>query len=99
MTNDALASDDGRIGVESDSLVSYAKAAPAKLVGAACLLYVRVRSASLEFLGYSFGFDRDLKGRGGRYLNMQPSKTSLTRVKERLREWPVLTTAFNRFLT
>ncbi len=43
-------------------------------------------SASLEFLGYSFRFDRDLKGRGGRYLNMQPSQKSLTRVKAKLRE-------------
>lgn len=42
--------------------------------------------ASLEFLGYSFRFDRSLQGRDGRYLNMQPSKKSLTRVKAKLRE-------------
>jgi len=34
-------------------------------------------SVSLEFLGYSFRFDRGLKGRGGRYLNMRPSQKSL----------------------
>jgi len=38
----------------------------------------------LDFLGYSFRFDRDLKGRDGRYLNLQPSKKSLTRVKAKL---------------
>lgn len=43
-------------------------------------------SVSLEFLGYSFRFDRGLKGRGGRYLNMQPSKKSLARVQAKLRE-------------
>jgi RNA-directed DNA polymerase len=42
--------------------------------------------ASLDFLGYSFRFDRDLKGREGRYLNMQPSRKSLTRIKAKLRE-------------
>jgi len=42
--------------------------------------------ASLEFLGYSFRFDRSLKGGEGRYLNMQPSKKSLTRIKAKLRE-------------
>ena len=29
-------------------------------------------SASLDFLGYTFRFDRDLFGRGGRYLNVLP---------------------------
>jgi RNA-directed DNA polymerase len=42
--------------------------------------------ASLEFRGYSFRFDRSLKGRAGRYLNMQPSQKSLTRGKAKLRE-------------
>ena len=42
----------------------------------------------LDFLGYSFRYDRDLHGRGGRYLNLFPSKKSVTRergvVKERV---------------
>jgi RNA-directed DNA polymerase len=42
--------------------------------------------ASLEFLGSSFRFDRDLKGREGRYLNMQPSPKSVARVQAKLRE-------------
>lgn len=43
-------------------------------------------SATLDFLGYTFRFDRDLFGRGGRYLNVLPSKRSLTRFRDRIRE-------------
>lgn len=43
-------------------------------------------SASIDFLGYMFRFDRDLFGRGGRYLNVRPSKRSLARFRDRLRE-------------
>jgi RNA-directed DNA polymerase len=43
-------------------------------------------SASVEFLGYAFRFDRDLFGRGGRYLNVFPSKRSLARFRDRVRE-------------
>lgn len=43
-------------------------------------------SASLDFLGYTFRFDRDLFDRGGRYLNVLPSKRSLARFRERVRE-------------
>jgi RNA-directed DNA polymerase len=42
--------------------------------------------ARLDFLGYSFRYDRDLKGRPKRYLNMFPSKKSLKREREALRE-------------
>jgi len=40
----------------------------------------------LDFLGFSFRFDRDLKGRPKRYLNVFPSKKAITRERERLRE-------------
>jgi RNA-directed DNA polymerase len=43
-------------------------------------------SASVDFLGYTFRFDRDLFGRGGRYLNVFPSKRSLARFRDRVRE-------------
>jgi len=43
-------------------------------------------SVSLDFLGYTFRFDRDLFGRGGRYLNVLPSKRSLARFRDRVRE-------------
>ena len=40
---------------------------------------------SLDFLGYTFRFDRDLKGRGFRYLNMFPSKKSQAKMRLQLR--------------
>jgi RNA-directed DNA polymerase len=47
---------------------------------------LKAPSASLDFLGYTFRFDRDLFGRGGRYLNVLPSKRSLARFRDRVRE-------------
>ena len=40
----------------------------------------------LDFLGYSFRYDHDRKGRAWRYLNMFPSKKSVLREQSRLRE-------------
>ena len=42
--------------------------------------------ASLDFLGYTFRYDRDLKGRDHRYLNLCPSEKSLQRERDKLRE-------------
>lgn len=42
--------------------------------------------ARLDFLGFSFRYDRDLKGRPHRYLNLFPSKKALAREREKLRE-------------
>ncbi|NLT71251.1 MAG: group II intron reverse transcriptase/maturase [Verrucomicrobiaceae bacterium] len=41
--------------------------------------------ASLDFLGYTFRYERNLYG-PGRYLNLAPSKKSVTRERQRLRE-------------
>lgn len=41
---------------------------------------------SLDFLGFTFRFDQDLRGRTHRYLNIEPSKKTLQRERERLRE-------------
>jgi RNA-directed DNA polymerase len=41
--------------------------------------------ASLDFLGYTFGYDRDLHGRPHRYLNWGPSRKSLEKEREKLR--------------
>lgn len=41
---------------------------------------------SLDFLGFTFRYDRDLRGRDKRYLNVQPSRKSLARARQRLRE-------------
>ena len=42
--------------------------------------------ARVDFLGYSFRYDLDRKGRGHRYLNVFPSKKALVREHERLRQ-------------
>jgi RNA-directed DNA polymerase len=41
---------------------------------------------SLDFLGYTFRYDRDLNGRNKTYLNLCPSKKSLQRERNKLRE-------------
>lgn len=40
---------------------------------------------TLHFLGYSFRYDKDLKGRGHRYLNIFPAKKAVAREKGKLR--------------
>ncbi len=42
--------------------------------------------ASLDFLGFTFRYDRDLYGTDRRYLNMFPSKKSVARARDKLRE-------------
>jgi RNA-directed DNA polymerase len=42
--------------------------------------------ASVDFLGFTFRFDRDLRGRDHRYLNVFPSKKSLSRLRDQIRE-------------
>lgn len=42
--------------------------------------------ASLDFLGYTFRHDRDLHGRAKRYWNMVPSRKSLAKEREQLRQ-------------
>jgi RNA-directed DNA polymerase len=42
--------------------------------------------ASVDFLGYTFRYDRDLYGHSRRYLNMIPSKKSLKRERAKLKE-------------
>jgi len=50
------------------------------------VLNLRRAGESLDFLGYTFRYDPDLKGRGFRYLNMFPSKKALARERAHLRE-------------
>jgi len=40
---------------------------------------------SLDFLGFTLRYDRDRFGRGGRYLNVLPSKRAQMRAREKLR--------------
>jgi RNA-directed DNA polymerase len=66
------------------------------------------KGASLDFLGFTFRYDRDLKGRDKRYLNVVPSKKSMIRERETIRKMtgkemcfkpiPVLIAEVNRHL-
>jgi RNA-directed DNA polymerase len=49
---------------------------------------VRVRhpGTSLTFLGFTLRYDRDLFGRGTRYLNVCPSDKALARARDKIRE-------------
>jgi RNA-directed DNA polymerase len=40
----------------------------------------------LDFLGFTFRYHRDLKGRDKKYLNIEPSKKSLKRERDKLRK-------------
>jgi len=42
--------------------------------------------ARLDFLGYSFRFDRDQFGRGWRYLNVFPAEKSLKRERQKIKQ-------------
>lgn len=64
--------------------------------------------AHLDFLGYTFGYERDLLGRGHRYLNVTVSKKAMKRARQRLHEMtgrsqacvpvPQLVDSLNRYL-
>jgi RNA-directed DNA polymerase len=49
------------------------------------VLNLREPGMSLDFLGYTFRYDRDRYGRERRYLNLFPSKKAVGRARERLR--------------
>ena len=70
---------------------------------------LRQEGTALEFLGYTFRYDRDLRGRGHRYLNVMPSKKALARERDQLRQMtgpsmcfkpiPAMIEEMNRHLT
>lgn len=47
---------------------------------------LREEGVTLNFLGYTFRFDRDLQGRGNKYLNFFPAKKSLEKMKEKIKK-------------
>ena len=47
---------------------------------------LREKGTSLDFLGFTFRYDRDLHGGQHRYLNLQPSKKSVARQRQALRQ-------------
>lgn len=46
---------------------------------------VSAPGARLDFLGFTFRYDRDLRGRPRRYLHIEPSARALARLREKLR--------------
>jgi len=46
---------------------------------------VKPEGGSLDFLGYTFRWDRDLRGRSHKYLNVVPSGKAVAREREKLR--------------
>jgi RNA-directed DNA polymerase len=49
-------------------------------------IQLREEGATLDFLGYTFRYEDDLKGRPWRYLNLFPSKKALEKEREKIRE-------------
>lgn len=49
-------------------------------------IQLKEEGATLDFLGYSFRYEDDLKGRPWRYLNLFPSNKSLEKEREKIRE-------------
>jgi RNA-directed DNA polymerase len=47
---------------------------------------LKEKGASLDFLGFTFRYHNDLKGRGWRYLNVSPSAKALKKEREKLKE-------------
>jgi len=47
---------------------------------------LKEQGASLDFLGYTFRYDRDLKGRDQKYLNLFPSEKALKRERAKLHD-------------
>jgi RNA-directed DNA polymerase len=50
------------------------------------IVNLRQPGASLDFLGFTFRYKRDLKGRGFQYLNVSPSSKALNAQREALRK-------------
>jgi RNA-directed DNA polymerase len=49
-------------------------------------IQLKEEGATLDFLGYSFRYEKDRQGRPWRYLSLFPSKTSLEKEREKIRE-------------
>jgi len=50
------------------------------------VVQLKENGASLDFLGFTFRYDQDLKGRGHRYLNVSPSRKAVARQRQIIRE-------------
>ncbi len=50
------------------------------------IVRLQEEGSSLDFLGYTFRYDRDLKGRSHRYLNVFPSRKATAKARETIRD-------------
>ncbi len=50
-----------------------------------CIVRMWERGETLDFLGFTLRYDRDLKGRNWRYLNIFPSEKSVGRLRDKVR--------------
>ena len=50
------------------------------------MVNLKEEGASLDFLGFTFRYYDDLKGRGRRYLNVSPSEKAVKREREKLHD-------------
>ena len=50
------------------------------------IVHVGEKGATLDFLGFTLRYDRDLKGRDKRYLNILPSKKAVARLRDKIRD-------------
>ena len=50
------------------------------------IVKLREAGSSLNFLGYTFRYDRDLQGRPHRYLNIFPSRKAMEKARETIRD-------------
>jgi RNA-directed DNA polymerase len=50
------------------------------------IINLKDEGATLDFLGYSFRYEDDLKGRGWKYLNQMPSKKALEKERQAIRK-------------
>lgn len=58
------------------------------------VINLKERGSRLDFLGYTFRYDRDLRGRNKKYLNVLPAKKSVIREQEKLRQMTDKTVCF-----
>jgi len=49
-------------------------------------VHLKEEGQTLDFLGYSFRYEKDLKGRPWRYLNLFPSAKAMEKEREKIRE-------------
>ena len=76
---------------QGERLVGYIETRIEKTLGLSLnrektrIVDMRKEGSQLDFLGYTFRYDRDLQGRPKKYLNIKPSKKALMREREQLR--------------